>query len=202
MQTQTTLPECYAELFKLNLQKDKKLAILVNCIALLIMAAMFVTGALIVPLKAALPALETADTVYVPLIQLMLKLIVTLFGCILYIVLHELVHGIFMKHFSGVKPSYGFTGLYAYAGSSAYFDKKSYVIITLAPIVIWGIALMILTILAPREWFWVVYFIQITNISGAAGDLYITFRFRKLPNDILINDTGIEMRVYGNKKMS
>lgn len=50
--------------------------------------------------------------------------------------------------------------------------------------------------------FWVVYFIQITNISGAAGDLYITFRFRKLPNDILINDTGVEMRVYGNKKMS
>ena len=86
--------------------------------------------------------------------------------------------------------------------NTAYFDKKSYVIITLAPIVIWGIALMILTILAPREWFWVVYFIQITNISGAAGDLYITFRFRKLPNDILINDTGVEMRVYGNKKMS
>ena len=83
MQTQTTLPEGYTELFKLNLQKDKKLAILVNCIAVLIMAAMFVTGALIVPLKAALPALETADTVYVPLIQLMLKLIVTLFGCIL-----------------------------------------------------------------------------------------------------------------------
>ena len=31
MQTQTTLPEGYTELFKLNLQKDKKLAILVNC---------------------------------------------------------------------------------------------------------------------------------------------------------------------------
>ena len=48
---------------------------------------------------------------------------------LVYMVLHELVHGVFMKRFSGVKPNYGYTGMYAYAGSNAYFDKKSYIII-------------------------------------------------------------------------
>jgi hypothetical protein len=117
-------------------------------------------------------------------------------GYIAYIVLHELVHGIFMKHFSGVKPKYGFTLMYAYAGSEAYFNKKSYIIIALAPVVIWGAVLGVLCAVLPQSWFWVVYLIQIGNISGAAGDFYVTFKFLKLPKDILVNDTGVAMTVY------
>lgn len=88
---------------------------------------------------------------------------------VLYLVLHELVHGICMRAFSGVRPHYGFTGLYAYAGSSAYFGKKPYIVIALAPIVVWGAVLAILNLLVPASWFWPVYFIQIINVSGAAG---------------------------------
>ena len=117
-------------------------------------------------------------------------------GYIAYIVLHELVHGVFMKCFSGIKPKYGFTLMYAYAGSSAYFNKKSYIIIALAPVVIWGAVLGVLCAVLPQSWFWVVYLIQIGNISGAAGDFYVTFKFLKLPKDILVNDTGVAMTVY------
>jgi hypothetical protein len=111
-------------------------------------------------------------------------------------VLHELVHGIFMKHYSGVKPKYGFTLLYAYAGSTAYFNKKSYIIIALAPVVIWGIVLGVLCAVLPVSWFWVFYFIQMGNISGAAGDAYVTYKMLTFPKDILVNDTGVAMTVY------
>ena len=50
-------------------------------------------------------------------------------GYAAYVVLHELVHGVCMKYFSGAPVRYGFTGLYAYAGSEAYFTKKRYFII-------------------------------------------------------------------------
>ena len=101
-----------------------------------------------------------------------------------------------MKKFSGVKPKYGFTGLYAYAGSSAYFNRKCYIIIALAPVVIWGIVLAVLQICLWGIWAWIIYFIQIANISGAAGDIYVTCKMSRMPENILVNDTGIEMTIY------
>ena len=111
-------------------------------------------------------------------------------------VLHEIVHGIAMKMCGTKKVRYGFTGLYAYAGSDDYYDKKAYIFIALAPVVFWGVVLLIINLLVPIGWFWVVYFIQIINLSGAAGDLFVTAKFLRLPNDVLVKDYGVSMTVY------
>src|SRR5699024_9973818 len=113
-----------------------------------------------------------------------------------YLVLHELVHGVLIWFFSGRMAHFGFSGLYAYAGSEAYFKKSSYLIIALAPIVVWGMVLLLLIFLVPPDWFWVVYLIQAFNVSGAAGDLYVTVLFARLPKHILVQDTGTAMTVY------
>ena len=102
-----------------------------------------------------------------------------------------------MKRYSGIKVHYGYTGLYAYAGSDAYFCRAHYIRIALAPIVIWGIVLLALNLLLPAGWFWPVYMIQVSTLSGAAGDIYVSCRMYRLPQDILIRDTGISMTVYG-----
>lgn len=181
------LPQDYKLIRTVDLVKDKKLMLLVNLAAFAIMIIMVVLGFIIRPLTAeGILSIQPTD----PII-----LIVGLFA---YIILHELTHGVFMKHFSGVKPKYGYKLVYAYAGSTAYFDKRSYIIIALAPIVIWGIVLLALNLLLPRL-FWVIYIIQMMNISGAAGDLYVTWLMNKLPDDILINDTGVAMTVYSAK---
>lgn len=104
-------------------------------------------------------------------------------GMVVYMILHEFVHGILMKKFSGVKPKYGFTGLYAYAGSTAYFDRKHYIIIALAPIVIWGIVLAVLQFAVPDHGHGSYILYQIINISGAAGDIYVTYKMSRLPAD-------------------
>ena len=188
MENSLSLPEGYGKILEIDLQKNKKLMLLVNGIALVLMLALAALGAYIVPID----TFFDNEVWYMPLI----KLAVMMGGYVAYIVLHELVHGIFMKHFSGVKPKYGFTLMYAYAGSEAYFNKKSYIIIALAPVVIWGAVLGVLCAVLPQGWFWVVYFIQIGNLSGAAGDFYVTLKFLKLPKDILVNDTGVAMTVY------
>ena len=44
--------------------------------------------------------------------------------------------------------------------------------------------------------FWVVYMIQIINVSGAAGDLFVTVKFSRFSGSILIRDYGVGMTVY------
>ena len=189
MHSYETLPEGYREWMKVDLQKNKKLALIVNGIGLIIAVVMAVIGQLIVPIQT-LFDMEAGLGMYT------LRFVVLLAGMVAYIILHELVHGVVMKHYSRQKPFYGFTGLYAYAGSKCYFDRRSYIVIALAPIVVWGVVLLILNLFAAGSWFWVVYFIQISNVSGAAGDFYVSARFSKMPQDILVNDVGVSMTVY------
>ena len=187
MKNTMILPSNYRRLLDIDLLKDKKLALLVNGLSLLIAVPMV--------LLAPVSVLSLLD-MSLGIRPAFLRLCVALVGMVAYIFLHELVHGIFIRHFSGVKAHYGFTGLYAYAGSDAYLNKKGYLILALAPVVFWGVVLAVLTQLVPESWFWSVYFIQICNISGAAGDLYVTVKFAGLPADILVQDSGVAMRVF------
>lgn len=189
MKSYTELPLGYREIDSIDLQKNKKLSLLVNGIALLIGVLMAVPMHFVVPITTLFDMSEG-------FIPYLIRFGVLMVGIILYMVLHELVHGIAMKRCGTKKIQYGFTGLYAFAGSEDYYDKPSYVIIALAPIVVWGVVLLVLNLLVPAQWFWVVYWIQISNISGAAGDLYVTYRFSRLPADILVKDYGVGMTVY------
>lgn len=184
MRAYESLPEGYQELCKLDLQKDKKLAFWLNFWA-------SVVGIIMI----AVPWILIGNPFKLPTWQWL----VILGADIVYIVLHELVHGIAMKSVGTKKVKYGFTGLYAFAGSKDYYDKSSYIMIALAPVIVWGVVLAIAQIFTPVEFFWIPWFIQITNISGAAGDAYVTAKFSKLPKDILVTDYGVGMTVYSKQ---
>ena len=188
MQSVTELPEGYREILHIDLQKDRKLMLIVNGLALVIMVVMFAAAMVFVPV--------TTLFDYTDIQGMWWKLAALCLGYIAYMVLHEAVHGIVMRHYSEAKVSFGFTGMYAFAASKAYYCRKHYTVIALAPIVVWGIVLGILQFMVPISWFYVVYFIQAGNISGAAGDLYVTWRMRKMPADILVQDDGVSMTVY------
>ncbi len=177
------LPDGYGERVKIDLQKNKTEALLVNGLALVIMLVLIEIGHLVVPVQALLRLGIT-------------KLLLMVIGVLLYLVLHELTHAVCMKYYGAEKVKFGYTGLYAYAGSDAYFGKKPYIVIALAPVVVWGVVLLILNLLAGDGWFWVVWLIQVSNLSGAAGDLYVTAKLSKMSADILIQDSGVSMTVY------
>lgn len=119
-------------------------------------------------------------------------------GLLVYVVLHEAVHGIFIKLFTGDAPSFGFDlskGM-AYAGSTWLFRKWPYIIIALSPVVIWGVILGMWLADIPAQYYWYLYAIQIFNITGAAGDFFVTIRVLSMPNDILAKDNGTAMEFY------
>lgn len=189
MKALQTLPEGYRAIFSVDLQKDKKIALLINGAALIIAAVMVIPVAFAVPI-ASLFDLSAGIAPY------MIRFAVLLASTIVYMILHELVHGMTMKLCGTKKVKYGFTGLYAFAGSDDYYDRRSYITIALAPIVVWGIVLAVVNCLVPAQWFWVVYLIQVMNVSGAVGDMYVTAKFMKFPKDILVHDCGVGMSVY------
>ncbi len=189
MKAYNKLENGYGELLSVDLQKNSKLKLLVNGIALIIAIAMVVPMIFYIPISATFDAKNQLG-------QFFLKLGVTLISYIAYIILHELVHGVAMKICGTKKVKYGFTGLYAFAGSNDYYDKSGYIFIALAPVVLWGIVLAVINIFVPADWFWVVYLIQVFNLSGAGGDIFVTFKFCRLPKDILVKDYGVNMTVY------
>ena len=186
MKAVSALPAHYKESNAVDLLKTKKTALLVNALALLIGIAMAVPMHFIIPVTTLFDNPE----------DLLLRMLSLSGMLIAYMILHELVHGIAMKLCGTKKVKYGFTGLYAFAGSEDYYPKKPYIFIALAPVVLWGIVLAILNAFVPAHWFWIIYIVQIMNISGAAGDFFVTIKFLKFPADILIRDHGVGMLVY------
>ncbi|MBQ7088901.1 MAG: DUF3267 domain-containing protein [Clostridia bacterium] len=191
MRAFSQLPDDYREIYAVDLQKDKKLSLLVNGLALLIGVLLAVPMHFVVPLSALFDMSEGLGAYFVRFGVLFVSLVV-------YMVLHELVHGIAMKLCGTKRVKYGYTGLYAFAGSEDYYDKTAYIFIALAPVVLWGVVLLVLQFFVPTSWFWVVYCVQLTNLSGAAGDYYVTVRFSRLPKNILVRDSGVSMCVYSN----
>lgn len=193
MHSYRELPAGYGEHLCIDMQKDKRLALRINGIAAAIMVVMLVVGHfLVVPVWTLISA-EPDTTVTLTLT----KPLVMLGGMIVYIVLHELTHAAVMKFYGAKQVRFGFTGLYAFAGSERdYFDRHAYVPISLAPLVLWGIVFTVLMIVLPREWFWVAYFWQISNFSGAAGDIYVSILTARMPLGVLVQDTGVGMTFY------
>ena len=182
----TRVPEGYREVRRVDLMRNRKEAMLINVIALGITSLLIALGFVLCP-----PFSEFRFGIHT-----VLGIITMLVGTILYMILHEVIHGVFMKAFSGVKPHYGFTGLYAYAGSDALFCRRHYLVIAFAPVVILGFVLAVLTIAFYETAFWYFYIIQIVNISGAAGDFYVGTLIARSKNDIMVRDAGTDMSFY------
>lgn len=173
---------------RLDLQRDKKTALVVNLLALALMAAVVLPGLWVEPIG----SLFQAET---PL-RYWGRFAVLIGGFLAYMVLHELVHGVCMYALGGgAKPRYGFTWQYAYAASDAWFGRRDYILIGLAPVVVWGVVLGGLSALADGGWFWVAWLLQAGNLSGAAGDLYVTARLARMPAGTLVRDAGVSMEI-------
>lgn len=188
-----TLPQGYSFFDKIDLKNNKKQFWTVQGICLAIIAVMLGIGWLIESPIKVLNSVYNAENNT----ESIIAVVVLIVGFVLYIFAHEAVHGLFMYAFCKTKINYGFVGWAAYAGSSAYYDEKRYIIIALAPVVVWGVTFAVLNIFFHSGiWFWVIWFLQIGNVSGACGDFFCVYKTARYPKDILVNDTGLEMQIF------
>lgn len=177
------LPDSYVEKGVIDLKKDKKISLYIQLIFILI-AGVMVGLAFIFqfPIK---NNLETAQ-----------KVILTIGLVFLYMIIHELTHGVFIKFYSKINPKYYFRFPYLATGSNSYFNKKCFIIITLAPVIIWGIISIILIQVLPEQYFLSLYVVIGLNFAGAAGDYVQVYTFSKLPPQALLQDDGKQTRVF------
>ena len=183
-----TFPDGYTYLDKIDLQHNRKQFWIVNGFSFLLLGIMLVGGYFI----------DHFDFDFG--IEEIIAIVVFLVGYILYIILHEATHGVVMRLAVKAKLNFGFNGWAAYAGSEGYFDKKHYIVVALAPLIIWGIVFGVLNIFFHSGvWFWVIWMLQAGNIAGATGDLFCTYKMFTYPKDILVRDSGTEMLIFCRK---
>lgn len=181
------LPSGYEEIAVWDLLRNRKQFLAVNGLSLLIVVIMVIWGLFLHPVH-----FSFADGAW---LRFFCKAAVFLIAAVVYMALHEWVHGLLIRLFSGRPARYGVGFGYAYAASDAYFDRRHYLSIALAPVIIWGVVLCLLIGVCP-SWFWVLYGVQILNLSGAAGDYFVTVSMLRLPAGSLVRDSGTSMRVY------
>lgn len=189
MNCRNELPEHYKLYKKVDLLENKKQMILVNIVSFGLLIVFAVPGMLHRPIWLMYEGVDSVGAI-------LLRGGCLLGGMILYMCAHELTHGIAMKYYGVEKVFYKFHGIYASASCKEYIKKGPYLVIALAPVVVWGIIFGILTLIVDDSWFWIVYMLQLVNVSGAAGDLYVSWLFRKLPEDSYFFDYGVGMEAY------
>ena len=178
----------YKECTKIDLVKNKKEALLVNIYGIIIMVVM----AVFIPLLIMGGIIEFNLETTFPLF-----FIVLLISLILYIPLHEIVHGIVLKKYTDEKLSFGWKLVYAYCGSKeAVVDRKEYYAVALAPLLVFSVVFISLMVLNPSlSLVW--YVMEIMNVSGSVGDIYVSMKLRKEKSrDILITDSGTDMSFW------
>ena len=193
-----TLPEGYREV-KVVDAKEKKTSVL------------FVVFSFVLTAIPLMPVLLTAGGGLRTLVeqngraQSMIAVVVFLASLVLYLVLHELVHGAVYKALTHQKLTFGFTLTVAFCGvPDVYTSRKTALVALLAPFVTFSILLIPLTL-----WFYSfnrLYYLLSgilfsVHFGGCVGDLYMTYLllFKYKDPRTLMNDTGPKQTIYVTK---
>lgn len=128
--------------------------------------------------------------------QQYIKIIVPIAVSFVYLALHEITHGVFARLLSKAKTKYFVRFPFLCTGCEGYFNKTSFIIVSLAPAIVWGIILFVLLFTLPKSFFLVIYILLIINFAGSSGDYVQAIIFSRLPSSALINDDGNETKVF------
>ena len=184
------LPEGYICVKTIDAKEDKKFMVLMTVVNFLLLAIIFGLGLLII-LK-----LHPGEDINInPFIGL-----IACAAMFVYIILHELTHGLFYKIFTHEKLTFGLTLLVAFCGvPKLYVNRKTSLITTLAPFVIFNIVYILLMILIPDLFTKiVVLFMFAMHFGGCVGDLWVAYYliFKHRDKKMLVNDTGPKQTFY------
>jgi len=125
-----------------------------------------------------------------------LWLVINIIGSIVILPLHELIHGLTFLLWGG-RPFFGAKLPFAlYCGArQQLFRRNQYLAAGLAPLVVITIAALILTLFSPVLASYTL-FANLSNFSGAVGDLWTGARLARLPARALIEDTDSGYRAW------
>lgn len=133
----------------------------------------------------------------------LVKLWIFLAIMIVYMILHELVHGIAYKVLTKEKLTFGLTLSVAYCGVPHIYVKRiASLIATLAPFVLFSFFFGIIGLLNLSSTIsFFSYLMLSVHVGGCAGDLWVAFIliFSHRKRNILVNDSGPKQTFYVEK---
>ena len=115
---------------------------------------------------------------------------------LVYMSLHELTHGVVLALLSKTPSRYAFRFPFLTTGSMSYYNKKSFILVCLAPSVLWGMILGLLLAVVPSDYRLILYIVLGLNLAGSAGDYLQVFLVCKTKPEGLIQDDGSITRIY------
>lgn len=126
----------------------------------------------------------------------LLWLVINIIGSLVILPLHELIHGLAFLLWGG-KPFFGAKLPFAlYCGArQQIFPRNQYLVVGLAPFIVITIIALILTLFSPVLASYTL-FANLSNFSGAVGDVWVATRILHQPTHILVEDTDAGYRTW------
>ncbi len=116
---------------------------------------------------------------------------------VVFICLHELIHGAFFWIFTGRQPKLGLRGGYAFAAAPGwFFPRRQYLLVALAPLVLLSLLGMALVATVPLAGVTGILLAMVLNASGAVGDLWIVYRVMRERGAVVVEDLGDGLKIY------
>ena len=190
-----TLPEGFALLREINLQKDQALLIKLKVWGL---ALLPLIGYLLLWLSSAFhPEFHSIFEVLSPKLPILTQIMGLILGLVVITVLHELVHGASFWIITRQLPRFGFRGAYAFAAAPDwYIRREAYFLVGAAPLVLISIVGLVLIPVIPAYFLLIWLVCLLMNSSGSVGDVYVLAELVRQPATAMIQDRGDMISIY------
>ena len=169
-------------LYSFDTKENKKLRLYITVASILTAAIIAVIGQRLVPIKKLYDAASLEEFIW--------RAVVVVLGMAACLAAHEGIHILMLKKLHGYSTDTGFDKAYPYIGSKDTFEKRNYVLLSLAPVAVILIVLIALLLVVNESWFWVVYIILIMHVAGSVGDFYCAYKILTQKEEIKIKDDG------------
>lgn len=169
----------FTQIGKIDLNNDRKLNFL--------MQGVFVTIAAIGVLLIVLFGLHKGGTV--PTLGIVL-------ACLIFIAVHEAIHIIVMKIFSPEKIECRLRFPTFSVGCKHLFNKRQFIMAAAAPVVLLLCVLVVLSLLLPSKYNFLLSVLMVLNFAGASGDYIQIYLTAKSPKGSFFQDDSEITRVF------
>ena len=192
MSAQKSKPEGFNDKETLDLRADKKLRLSINGAALAAAAVLTLLGCLYEPVT----RFYDAAGVW----RLLLRFVLLLAGMGVYFFLNEYIRRLMIEKVTGKKAQAVREKPCVFTAPARCLSVKEYLKISFAPVLALGVLLLLLTLILPAKLFWQVYIIQIINLAGAAGEVYIAYKLLKVKKDARVQDDVTSITIWSKNQ--
>lgn len=188
------LPEGYRQVCYID-AKSAKFGIIFNLIAVAVCAVVMFAAFGVTYLFAEQPSSDISST------SMLILMWATLAIMVIYLVLHELLHGVAYKSLTGEKLTFGLSWSCAFCGvPNIYTYRKTSIIASATPLVVFSVVFCVLCAVlfyVNIRYFFAAAFLLGMHLGGCSGDIYMLILMAKYKNPkLLVRDTGPAQTFY------